>query len=283
MRPGMEFEGKTVEHAVDDACKKLNFNKEDLKYAVLSYGSTGIFGLVGTKKARIRVTLHEKSLLKEVKGNKPAAAPPVVAPAPAPAPAAAPETEPEAIREKEVADTDISVEKTYDAVENDFDDDENILRCKELLQKILDAITEDAVISVEKNSKGILFNVKGGNAGVLIGKRGQTLEAIQYIIEKIAGKQNDRNFRIHVDVEDYLKTRRENLEKLAERLAQKAARTGKPMTIGQMNAHDRRIVHLFLKSNTAIRTQSLGEGLYRKLMIFPRKKGNERKSVSESK
>jgi spoIIIJ-associated protein len=55
------------------------------------------------------------------------------------------------------------------------------------------------------------------------------------------------------------------------------------MTIGQMNAHDRRIVHLFLKSNTAIRTQSLGEGLYRKLMIFPRKKGNERKSVSESK
>ena len=255
MAPGMEFEGKTVDHAVDEACKQLNLKKEDLKYDVLSYGSTGIFGLVGTKKAHIRATLPEKSQIKKVEEKRSAA-----------------------YREQPVAKTGISEEETPDAAETDLYDDETIARCKDALQKILVAITDDAAISVEKNSHRILFNVKGGNAGVLIGKRGQTLEAIQYIIEKIAGRQNDQNLRVHVDVEGYLKTRRENLEKLAARLAQKAVRTGKPMTIGQMNAHDRRIVHLSLKSNTAVRTQSLGEGLYRKLMIFPRKKGPDGKS-----
>jgi len=258
MRPGMEFEGKTVDHAVDEACKQLNLKKEDLKHDVLSHGSTGIFGLVGTKKARIRVKLPEKRLSKDIE-----------------------ETLPVAIREEPIAKTGIIEEERTDAGENALDDDETIARCKDSLQKILDAITDDAEITVEKNSQRILFNVKGGNAGVLIGKRGQTLEAIQYIIEKIANKQNDPNLRVHVDVEGYLKTRRENLEKLAGRLAQKAERTGKPMTIGQMNAHDRRIVHLSLKNNTAVRTQSLGEGLYRKLMIFPRKKGGDGRSASQ--
>jgi len=259
MTPGMEFEGKTVDHAVDEACKQLNLKKEDLKYDVLSYGSTGIFGLVGTKKGRIRVKLPEKRPSKDVEEKRTAA-----------------------IREEPIAKTGISEEERSHAGENDLDDDETIARCKDSLQKILDAITDDAAITVEKNSERILFNVKGGNAGVLIGKRGQTLEAIQYIIEKIANKQNDSNLRVHVDVEGYLKTRRENLEKLAGRLAHKAERTGKPMTIGQMNVHDRRIVHLSLKSNTAVRTQSLGEGLYRKLMIFPRKKGGDGRSASQS-
>lgn len=260
MTPGMEFEGKTVDHAVDEACKQLNLKKDDLKYDVLSYGSTGIFGLVGTKKARIRVKLPEKSPDGNIEEKKPVA-----------------------IKEEGVSSGAVSeersTEKTVDTHIADIDD-ETIERCKGSLQKILDAITDDATISVEENAQRILFDVKGGNAGVLIGKRGQTLEAIQYLIEKIANKQNGQHLRVQVDVEGYLKTRIENLEKLATRLAQKAVRTGKPMTIGQMNAHDRRIVHLSLKSNSAVRTQSLGDGLYRKLMIFPRKKGRERRSAS---
>ena len=256
MTPGMEFEGKTVDHAVDEACKQFNLKKDDFKYDVLSYGSTGIFGLVGTKKARIRVRLPEKNRAKEAK-----------------------ETRRVADKDEPIEVSDNKEIKASDEGHGDWDKDETIALCKDSLQTIVDAITDDAEISVEVNSERILFDVKGGNAGVLIGKRGQTLEAIQYIIEKVANKQNERHVRVHVDVEGYLKTRRENLEKLAARLAQKAVRTGKPMTIGQMNAHDRRIVHLSLKNNTEVRTQSLGEGLYRKLMIFPRKKGREHKSA----
>jgi spoIIIJ-associated protein len=161
--------------------------------------------------------------------------------------------------------------------------DEVIGKCRESLTRIVEAITEDAGVTVEKNPERILFHIHGGNPAVLIGKRGQTLEAIQYLVEKIAFRQNEEKYRVQVDVEGYLQNRRDNLEKLALRLAQKAVRTGKPMTIGQMNSGDRRIVHMALKDEAGVRTQSVGEGLYRKLMILPRKKGRGQRPDEESK
>ena len=252
MTVDMEFEGKTMDIAAEEACKKLHIKREDLKYDVLSHGSTGIFGLVGSKKARIRVKVPQDGISatdRDANGQ--------------------------------IADsTDHSLpEKEEFAKETvpESHSDEIVEFSRQSLQKIIDAITGDATISVEKNSDYIQFNVHGGNAAVLIGKRGQTLEAIQYIVEKIANKRDDQKVRIQVDVEGYLKARRDNLEKLASRLAEKVVQTGKPMTIGQMNAHDRRIVHLALKSNNGVRTQSMGNGLYRKLMIYPKKRVRERK------
>ena len=105
----------------------------------------------------------------------------------------------------------------------------------------------------------------------MIGKHGQTLEAIQSIVEKIINKRNQHRIRVEVDVEGYLENRRNNLERQAARLAEKCKRIGKPVAVGQMNAHDRRIVHLALKDDKAVRTQSIGEGYLRKLMIFPQK------------
>ncbi|HSM23990.1 MAG TPA: R3H domain-containing nucleic acid-binding protein, partial [Anaerolineaceae bacterium] len=106
---------------------------------------------------------------------------------------------------------------------------------------------------------------------VLIGKKGQTLEAIQYIVEKIVNKKSREKIRIHVDIEEYLETRRINLERLSTRLAEKSKRIGKPVTIGQLNSYDRRVVHLILKKDSEVRTQSIGDGFYRKLVIFPKK------------
>jgi spoIIIJ-associated protein len=141
-----------------------------------------------------------------------------------------------------------------------------------VLQRIIDAITEDAKISVEQNDERIFFNVNGGNAGILIGKRGQTLDAIQSIVEKVINKHKENRTRVLVDIEGYLETRKENLEKLALRLAEKSKRTGKPMSLGQMNAYDRRIAHIALKDNPDVQTRSRGEGPLRKLVIFPKKK-----------
>ena len=141
----------------------------------------------------------------------------------------------------------------------------------EALRRLVDFITENSKIEVETTGQRILFKVEGGNSGMLIGKRGQTLEAIQYLVEKIVNKQNEQRVRILVDIEGYLKTRKTNLQKLAAKMADKAQKTKKPVTIGQMNAYDRRTVHLHLKNNSAVRTQSVGEGYYRKLIIFPKK------------
>ena len=117
------------------------------------------------------------------------------------------------------------------------------------MRRIIDAITEDARITVEELSDQIQYNVSGGNPAILIGKRGQTLEAIHSLVEKVVNKHrnNDGRIRVQVDIEGYLETRRENLEQLAQRLAEKAQRIKKPISMGQMSAHDRRIVHLALK------------------------------------
>jgi spoIIIJ-associated protein len=151
---------------------------------------------------------------------------------------------------------------------------------KEALQRFADYITTDATIETETKEQRIIFKIEGGNSGLLIGKRGQTLEAMQYLVEKIVNKQNQQRVRVLVDVEGYLKTRKENLQQMASRMAEKATKSKKPVTIGQMNAYDRRTVHMFLKSNNAVRTQSVGEGYYRKLIIFPKKRQRRRSNRS---
>jgi spoIIIJ-associated protein len=150
------------------------------------------------------------------------------------------------------------------------------------LERIVDAITSDAEIRVEKDSERVLLKVTGGNAALLIGKKGQTLEAIQTIIDKIVNKQNNHNqngkVRVQIDVEGYLENRKTNLEQLALRLADKSKRIRKPISLGQMSAYDRRIVHLALKDISGVRTKSRGEGYMRKLVIFPQKNNPERVS-----
>jgi spoIIIJ-associated protein len=146
-----------------------------------------------------------------------------------------------------------------------------------VLQRIVDTITSDAKISVEKDEDRLLFNVNGGNAGILIGKRGQTLDAIQAIVNKVVNKHNQNRTRVLVDIEGYLETRRENLEKMALRLAEKSKKIGKPMTMGPMNSYDRRIVHLALQGFAEVQTRSRGAGPLRKLVILPKKRNAERR------
>jgi spoIIIJ-associated protein len=145
---------------------------------------------------------------------------------------------------------------------------------------MIDFITTGAAITVKNNGERIKYHITGGNTGVLIGKRGQTLEAMQYLVDKIVSKKFEKRFRLQIDVEDYLKNRRTNLENMAKRMGEKAKRTGKPMSFGQMSAHDRRIVHITLKEDNAVRTQSMGDGYYRKLVIFPKKRNGRRKKKS---
>jgi spoIIIJ-associated protein len=102
---------------------------------------------------------------------------------------------------------------------------------------------------------------------------------MQYIVEKIVNKKRKDRIGIQVDVEGYLEKRRINLEKTAFRLSEKVKRTGKPATIGQMNSHDRRIVHIALKDDNMVRTQSVGEGILRKLVIFPKKNSSRKKKA----
>ena len=161
--------------------------------------------------------------------------------------------------------------------EKPFEPTEEQIECgREALRRIIDEISPGAGIQVDTAGRKLLYRIEGGNSAILIGKRGQTLEAIQYLIEKIVNKKGDNRVRVQIDVEGYLDRRKESLEKHASRLLAKVKKTGKPVTVGHMNAYERRIVHIALREESDIRTQSIGDGLYRKLMIFPKRQNQRR-------
>ena len=147
---------------------------------------------------------------------------------------------------------------------------------RDLAHEIFKTMGVEAELSEKTVSNQSWINVKVAEPGILIGKRGQTLEAIQYLADKVVSKQCGKGNRVIFDVEGYVESRKTELKDLAARLASKALKTGKPSTMTRMNAHDRRVVHMSLKKNRAVRTQSVGDGYYRKLIIFPKKKSTRK-------
>jgi spoIIIJ-associated protein len=285
-----EFTGKDVNIAIKNACSALSLSKDKLKYNVISEGTSGIFGIVGRKDARIRVTLpkiddsEEKegilSMVDEAFGEETRREEkPLVS---------GPETEEDDDEDgdnddyvDDFANEDID-EDTYENVEAEDEEEteedavdvteESAALGVETLQKIADLITEDAKVSAQTEGNRLTLCIEGGNSGILIGRKGQTLDAMQFLTDKIINRKSDARVRVRVDIEGYMETRKSNLKHLAYKMADKAKKTGRPATINQMSAQDRRIVHLALKDDTKVRTQSMGEGYYRRLVIFPKKK-----------
>ncbi len=263
MMSSLEFEGKNIDKAVKSACDELNIAPDKLKYEVLSRGSSGIFGFGNARKARIRVHLPERPPETVVDAKS--------------------ETHDTPVREEPVhADAPISESDISDGLQPHTFEEKPVDLAQEVLQRIIDAITSDATIAAEETNGRLRLNVAGGNAGVLIGKKGQTLEAIQTLVDKIVNKHNNHNdkIRVQVDVEGYLATRELNLEKLAMRLADKSKRIRKPISLGQLNGYDRRIVHLALKDDPDVQTKSRGEGYMRKLVIFPKNNSSHSRQPS---
>jgi len=216
-----EFEGKTTEEAIENAARKLNLPAEDLNVDIIEPGSAGIFGLVGGRKAKIRVT-------------------PKLAPAP------------EEIEEAGGID--------------------ELRLAQETLQKILSLIPVEATVQAERVDGEINLDIVGDRTGLLIGRKGKTLDALQYIVTKIVNKALDRKVNVVVDSENYRKKRKDSVTQLALKMGEKAKRTKKPVTTNPMNPHDRRLVHLALKGDEYLETRSRGEGLLKKVVIIPREK-----------
>jgi spoIIIJ-associated protein len=143
---------------------------------------------------------------------------------------------------------------------------------KKTLSDLLRLLEIEASIDLKEDSERILLNIRGDGSGLLIGRKGQTLDALEYLVNKIVHRGAEDKKRIVVDTENYRSRRQESLVKLAQRLADKAKRMGRPVTISPMSAHDRRIIHLALQEDKALHTWSTGTGLYRKIIISPEKK-----------
>jgi len=316
MKNTQEFTGKDVNKAVENACAKLGIAKNALKYDVISTGTSGIFGIVGRKDAKIKVTVPAKdssasdeemqgilSIVDEAFGEETRLeGAPAPKAAPVPEPVAAP-VAPKSDR-KDAPAGDIKDEQATEKDDSNgrWDTEQAPRRSErerkeapkaelpppvdvtqesidlgiEALQKMADLITDDAQIKAVTEEDRLTLQISGGNAGILIGRKGQTLDAMQFLTDKIINRQSEARVRVKVDIEGYMETRKENLRHLAFKMAEKAKKTGRPATINQMSAQDRRIVHLALKEDSQVRTQSMGDGYYRRLVIFPKKRNSFR-------
>lgn len=152
-------------------------------------------------------------------------------------------------------------------------DDSSLAEAKAILETILSYVNIPATVQASWEVEQIKLDILTNGSGLLIGKRGQTLHSLQYIVNKIFNKQSSRKVHIVIDTENYRDRRRQALTEVALQLAGRAKKSGKPAISSPLSAYDRRIIHLALKDDHELRTKSKGEGSLRKVMVLPVKKG----------
>ena len=143
---------------------------------------------------------------------------------------------------------------------------------KEILETLLERMQEKAAVSAHQEDDRISLRIETDDAGLLIGKQGQTLDALQYLVTKMLAKKSRRKVRISIDVEAYRARHNEALAHLAQKYGEKVKKSGRPVILSPMNPYDRRIVHMALQDDKELKTVSRGEGLYKKVVISPAKK-----------
>ena len=142
-------------------------------------------------------------------------------------------------------------------------------KAKDFLRDVFDAMDLTVVIDLkyDEENRNIEIDLKGDDMGVLIGKRGQTLDSLQYLVSLVVNKDVEEYIRVKVDTEDYRKRRKETLENLAKNIAYKVKRTKRPVSLEPMNPYERRIIHSALQGDKYVTTHSEGDEPYRRVVV----------------
>lgn len=274
----LEIEAKNVDEAIEKACREFNVPREKLNIEVLAVGSSGLLGL-GAKKARIKASLLNLDLPLEPEKPETKTEPkPEKAERPErpdrPPRAARPARAEEKPEKRPAPHRENSREETRLA-DLPASDPRTAVRAKEILEGILTRMGLDYPVETIESEESVTLRISGDGSGLLIGRGGQTLDAIQYIINKVINKDRLDRRIVVLDTEEYRGKREEYLLSLAAKLSHKVKKSRKPVTISNMSARDRRIIHLALKDDPGLLTKSRGEGAYRKIVILPSKRERE--------
>ena len=249
----IEVKAKTIDDAITDALVQLGITSDQLDYEVIEKGSAGILGL-GRKdaviKARKKVAVPEKKA-ESVVEKKAEAAP--------------------ASKKEEASET--KVEKTSSKAPVNIDFSALEANVKDFLTQVFAAMQLEVEIltKVDEENKVIDVEFKGPEMGMLIGKRGQTLDSLQYLTNLAVNKQSDSYIKVKLDTEDYRKRRKETLENLAKNIAYKVKRTKRPVSLEPMNPFERRVIHSALQNDKYVSTHSEGEEPYRHVVVTLKK------------
>lgn len=262
MADTMEWTGRTVEAALEAAAADLGCAPASLEYTVLEQPSRGFLGLIGRKDARIRVRDIDGAAVAETKAADPSAD----------------MAELETRLEEEVEETQVDAPaKAASAKAAKAKDAVSLLEQEKRARKFLEDVFAAMKIEVElqrsETEEGILFQIEGESLGILIGKHGQTLDALQYLTN-LAANRGVASERLHVqlDIEGYRARREETLTRLAGHLAEKACRIGQEIHLEPMNRHERKIIHMALQDSRKVSTYSAGDEPRRYVVIVPRRR-----------
>lgn len=251
--------GRTVEEAEEQALAALGVDRSEVEVEILNRGRQGFLG-IGGELAEVRVTRLGADI---------------------------PEEEPDAVDEDDYDEADYG---DYDD-EDDRDDDDVIEAAERVrpadisadtpagaavqaVERILETVGADVEVTLRSENDeftgGPVIDINGPDSGLLIGRRGNTLQSLQFIVQSIVRQQFEQeNIRVALDVEQYRQRREDSLREMADRVANRVIQTGRSITLEPMTPSDRRVIHLFLDTREGIRTESVGFGDSRKVQIIP--------------
>lgn len=253
---------KTLDDAITEALIQLGVTSDQLEYEVIEKGSAGFLG-IGMKQAVIKarrkvVEEPEAEIVEDVKSE----------------PAVMKKEEPKTVK-KEIAKKETIKKETVkkEPAKKEADlanvESQTIEACEKFIYDVLKAMdmTDVKVTSVVDEEGALSIDMEGSNMGILIGKRGQTLDSLQYLTNRVANKMQEGYVRVKLDTEDYRRRRKETLENLARNIASKVKRTRRTVSLEPMNPYERRIIHSALQGDPAVSTHSEGEEPYRRVVV----------------
>jgi len=247
----LEVIAPTPEEAIEKGLEQLGLSEDMVEIEILDAGSRGLLG-IGGRQARVRITIKTfESLIDE---HKPKITD---------------------IEREEQVDSDLSSQ----AVEIDFsnlsaDEQQNLKTVQSVVVELLERMRIKADVKVkyvdpqdDKDQRLALVDIEGKDLSILIGRRSETLNALQYITSLIVNKELGRWVPIQIDVQGYRTRRERQLRQLGRRMAEQAIQTGRKQTLEPMPANERRVIHLELRDHPQVFTESVGEEPYRKVTI----------------
>ena len=229
----IECEGDSIDEAIAKALATLQVERDRVEIEILTDATRGLWGF-GGRKARVRATLRARvgALGDDVS--------------------------------REASPTAPEASGVYPPGAAD--------RAREVVEEVLGHLGVSCTVTIQETAEpgSILLAVSGEGSGLVIGRRGQTLDALEYLVNRAVGRDGEGGAgRIVIDVEQYRERRRETVEQLALRLAEKAKLTGRVVTVNPMSPRERRIVHLTLQADAGVATRSQGTGHYRRVLLIP--------------
>ncbi|GAB4415268.1 MAG: KH domain-containing protein [Anaerolineae bacterium] len=251
----VETTAPDIESAIEQGLQQLGVARESVIVEILEEPSRGLLG-IGARQARVRLTTAAPPRPVE---------PPPTPPAPQPA-----------VEVEEASEEPTMLATAQPVAEDEMDEDARVGR--ETLQELLERMHVKASVSVYRAQAADnevapwVLEIEGPDLGALIGKRGETLAALQYITRLIASRELQRRANIVVDVEGYKVRREKQLRRLAQRMAEQAVQLGRTVALEPMPPYERRVVHLALRDHPQVTTQSVGEGDRRKVTIVPKRR-----------